>query len=88
MHNKTSMLKHGFDMYNVFLSAPGDLERERAKARSVISDVNAEQAMPSKILLVTVGLMSDAHAVLAYSTSTHVTATPIVYSGSFVVIAE
>ena len=53
------MLKHGFDMHRVFLSAPGDLERERDACRSVISDVNAADAMPVKILLVTVGLTSD-----------------------------
>jgi hypothetical protein len=53
------MLKHGFDMHRVFLSAPGDLERERDACRSAISEVNATEAMPSKILLVTVGLPSD-----------------------------
>jgi len=52
------MLKHGFDMHSVFLSAPGDLEKERDACRSVISDVTAE-AMPSKILLATVGLTND-----------------------------
>jgi hypothetical protein len=58
-HNKTSMLKHGFDMYNVFLSAPGDLEREREACRGAISEVNAGYAMQSKILLCTVGLNND-----------------------------
>jgi hypothetical protein len=53
------MLKHGFDMHSVFLSAPGDLERERDACRSVISDVNGAEAMPSKILLATIGLTSD-----------------------------
>jgi hypothetical protein len=53
------MLKHGFDMHRVFLSAPGDLERERDACRSAISEVNAAEAMPLKILLVTVGLQSD-----------------------------
>jgi hypothetical protein len=53
------MLKHGFDMHRVFLSAPGDLEKERDTCRSAISDVNASAAMPSKILLVTVGLTGD-----------------------------
>jgi hypothetical protein len=57
------MLKHGFDMYNVFLSAPGDLERERDAARNAISAVNADQAMPSKILLCTLGLTSDGQIV-------------------------
>jgi hypothetical protein len=54
-----SMLQHGFDMHRVFLSAPGDLEREREACRGVISEVNAAEAMPLKILLVTVGLTSD-----------------------------
>jgi hypothetical protein len=53
-----SMLQHGFDMHRVFLSAPGDLEREREACRGVISEVNAAEAMPLKILLVTVGLTS------------------------------
>ena len=53
------MIKHGFDMHRVFLSAPGDLEKERETCRSAISEVNANVAMPSKILLVTVGLTSD-----------------------------
>jgi len=54
-----AMLKHGFDMHQVFLSAPGDLEKERDACRTAISDVNAAEAMPSKILLVTVGLTND-----------------------------
>jgi hypothetical protein len=54
------MLKHGFDMYNVFLSAPGDLASEREACRGAISSANAEEAMPHKILLVTLGLTSDA----------------------------
>jgi hypothetical protein len=53
------MLKHGFDMHRVFLSAPGDLERERDACRSAISEVNSAEEMPLKILLVTVGLQSD-----------------------------
>jgi hypothetical protein len=57
------MIKHGFDMHNIFLSAPGDLEKERVICRRAISEVNANDAMPSKILLVTVGLTSDAHIV-------------------------
>jgi hypothetical protein len=62
-HNKTSMLKHGFDMHHVFLSAPGDLDREREACRGAISDVNASQAMPSKILLVALGLTNDGQIV-------------------------
>jgi hypothetical protein len=53
------MLQHGFDMHRVFLSAPGDLDRERDACRSVISQVNSAEAMPLKVLLVTVGLTSD-----------------------------
>jgi len=53
------MQKHGFDMYRVFLSAPGDLERERDACRSAIGEVNSASAMPAKILLVTVGLNND-----------------------------
>jgi hypothetical protein len=57
------MLKHGFDMQQVFLSAPGDLAREREICRSAISEVNEREAMPSKVLLVTVGLTNDGHIV-------------------------
>jgi hypothetical protein len=57
-HNK-KMLKHGFDMYDVFTSAPGDLEREREVCRMAISDINAADGMPSKILLVSIGLTND-----------------------------
>jgi hypothetical protein len=57
------MLKHGFDMQQVFLSTPGDLEREREACRSAISEVNEREAMPAKILLVTVGLTNDSHIV-------------------------
>jgi hypothetical protein len=53
------MLKHGFDMRQVFLSAPGDLEKERDACRAAISDVNGNAAMPAGILLVTVGLTQD-----------------------------
>ena len=57
------MLKHGFEMYNVFLSAPGDLEKERDVCRAAISEANASAAMPAKILLVTLGLTHDGHVV-------------------------
>ena len=57
------MLKHGFDMQQVFLSAPGDLARERETCRGAISDINEHEAMPAKILLVTVGLTNDGHIV-------------------------
>jgi len=57
------MLIHGFDMYRVFLSAPGDLAREREFCRSVISEVNSNHAMPARILLVPVGLTNDGQIV-------------------------
>ncbi len=57
------MWKHGFDMHSVFLSAPGDLERERETCRNAISEVNASEAMPGKILLATLGLTNDSHIV-------------------------
>jgi hypothetical protein len=57
------MLKHGFDMHHVFLSAPGDLERERDTCRSTIGEINASDAMPSKILLVALGLTNDSHII-------------------------
>jgi hypothetical protein len=57
------MLKHGFDMQQVFLSAPGDLATERETCRGAIAEINEREAMPSKILLVTVGLINDGHIV-------------------------
>jgi len=53
------MIVHGFDMHRVFLSAPGDLDREREECRAAIAAVNKDHAMPSKILLVSVGLVRD-----------------------------
>ena len=50
------MMKHGFDMHRVYISGPGDLEREREAVRTAISEANAEDAMPHKILLVSAGL--------------------------------
>lgn len=50
-------------MHHVFLSAPGDLAKEGDICRSAISDVNANEAMPLKMLLVTVGLTSDGQIV-------------------------
>ncbi|HLI85202.1 MAG TPA: hypothetical protein VKV17_14885 [Bryobacteraceae bacterium] len=57
------MLKHGFDMHRVFLSAPGDLAAERETCRAAIAQVNESEAMPAKILLVPVGLVHDGHIV-------------------------
>src|SRR5579871_3508820 len=53
------MMVHGFDMYRVFHSAPGDLEKEMDACRAAVSEVNETLAMPEKILLVSVGLMND-----------------------------
>jgi len=60
IHAKVSgvskMWNQGFDMYRVYLSAPGDLGREQDACRAAISAVNESDAMPRKILLVSVGL--------------------------------
>jgi hypothetical protein len=53
------MLTHGFDMYRVFISTPGDLQQEQEACRAAISEVNEKEAMPQKILLVAVGLRED-----------------------------
>ncbi|HEY6391659.1 MAG TPA: hypothetical protein VIX89_10300 [Bryobacteraceae bacterium] len=53
------MMIHGFDMHRVFISTPGDLQREQDTCRAAISEVNAAEAMPQKILLVSVGLRED-----------------------------
>jgi hypothetical protein len=53
------MIVHGFDMYRVFISAPGDLEREQDACRNAVSETNEKKAMPLKILLVSVGLRED-----------------------------
>jgi hypothetical protein len=55
----SNMIVHGFDMYRVFISTPGDLQREQDTCRAAISEVNAAEAMPQKILLVSVGLRED-----------------------------
>ncbi|MGH9564101.1 MAG: hypothetical protein ACRD3S_21825, partial [Terracidiphilus sp.] len=53
-------MAHGFDDYRVFISAPGDIDRDRQAAYDAISSVNADLAMPAKILLVSVGLRENA----------------------------
>lgn len=53
------MITHGFDMHRVFISAPGDLAAERDSCRQVISSTNEKEAMPRRILLVSVGLTND-----------------------------
>lgn len=57
---RKNMVNHGFDMYRVFISTPGDLLREQDACRAAISEVNAGEAMPRKVLLVSVGLREDA----------------------------
>ncbi len=57
------MIQHGFDMYRVYLSTPGDLAHEQDACRAAISDINARDAMPKKILLVSVGLREDGQIV-------------------------
>jgi hypothetical protein len=52
-------MPHGFDMYRVFISGPGDLEQDRQACRDAISEVNQTTAMPLKTLLVSVGLTQD-----------------------------
>jgi hypothetical protein len=59
------MIKHGFDMYRVFISAPGDLEHDRQACHEVVTRVNKSEAMPFKVLLVTVDLMTSDH-ILSY----------------------
>jgi hypothetical protein len=49
-------MAHGFDDYRVFISAPGDMDRDRQACYDAISRVDADVAMPAKILLVSVGL--------------------------------
>jgi hypothetical protein len=53
-------MPHGFDFYNVFISAPGDLEPERQACYDAIAEANENTAMPAKVLLVSVGLRDNA----------------------------
>jgi hypothetical protein len=52
-------MPHGFDAYRVFISAPGDLERDRQACHDAIAQANETTAMPAKILLVEVGLREN-----------------------------
>lgn len=54
------LMAHGFDDYRVFISAPGDMDRDREAAYNAVAHVNGELSMPAKILLVTVGLRENA----------------------------
>ena len=49
-------MPYGFDMYRVFISAPGHLGRERQACHEAIAAVDETTAMPAKVLLVEVGL--------------------------------
>jgi hypothetical protein len=53
-------MPHGFDAYRVFISAPGDLEKDRQACHDAIAHVNETVAMPAKALLVSVGLRDNA----------------------------
>jgi hypothetical protein len=53
-------MPHGFDAYRVFISAPGDLEKDRQACHDAIASVNESVAMPAKVLLVSVGLRDNA----------------------------
>ena len=52
-------MSHGFDPYRVFISAPGDLGRDRDACHDAIAQVNETITMPAKILLVTLGLRDN-----------------------------
>jgi len=52
-------MPHGFEMYRVFIAAPGDLEPDRQACHEAISEVNASAAMPAGVLLVEVGLREN-----------------------------
>lgn len=52
-------MPHGFDAYRIFISAPGDLERDRHACHQAIAQANAATAMPAKILLVEIGLREN-----------------------------
>jgi hypothetical protein len=52
-------MPHGFDAYRIFISAPGDLERDRQACHDAIAEANEATAMAAKILLVSVGLRDN-----------------------------
>ena len=52
-------MPHGFDAYRVFISAPGDLDRDRQACHDAIAQANETTAMPAKVLLVEVGLREN-----------------------------
>jgi len=52
-------MAHGFDDYRSFIAAPGDMERDAQACYDAISRVDADVAMPAKILLVSLGLREN-----------------------------
>lgn len=52
-------MPHGFDAYRVFISAPGDLERDRDACHQALIEANETTAMPAKVLLTEVGLREN-----------------------------
>jgi hypothetical protein len=52
-------MPHGFETYRVFISAPGDLERDREACHDAIAEANQTTAMPANVLLVEVGLRDN-----------------------------
>jgi hypothetical protein len=52
-------MPHGFDAYRIFISAPGDLEPDRQACYDAVAQANEATAMPSKVLLVSVGLRDN-----------------------------
>jgi hypothetical protein len=52
-------MPHGFEAYRVFISAPGDLERDRQACHDAIAEANESTGMPAKVLLVEVGLRDN-----------------------------
>jgi len=55
-----------YRMYRVFCATPGDLEDERQAFHKALSDVNATEAMPRGILLVSVSILPHMSNKLAY----------------------
>lgn len=53
-------MPHGFDFYNVFISAPGDLDRDRQACYDAIAQANESIALAAKVLLVSIGLRDNA----------------------------
>jgi hypothetical protein len=50
---------HGYYMYRVFISAPGDLAADSEACRWAVSETNEKAAMPLRVMLLPVGLQTD-----------------------------